>query len=318
MSEEITVRDAEVKAEVVDAYHELLHKLKQNKKPSSSASNVVEAADDDMDEIIIDGERTIDDEHAVEDVHAIEQEREIKALASETPEVYTRDIETLKYSVSEALNSVREKVVAEQKKLSTIMSAIDTKNRQLAEIHEIEVNVDTLSALVMAQKEKTRAFEEELHDRRQVFEQEMAQRRREWQQEEQKYIYDRDLKREKERNRYEAAQREAMQELEDLKAKVKKELDERESRIESAETLNERVQQFPEEMRQAVQKAKDTTAKQLTNNFEYEKQILDKELKLRDQTIATLQAKIETLETNIKHFDSLKNSFNRLLASGME
>lgn len=318
MSEEITIRDAEVKAEVVDAYHELLHKLKQNKKSTTPVSVARDAGANEIDEIIIDGERAIDDEHTFEDHRAMQREREIEALAAETSEEYTRHIENLKYSLSEALNEVRDKVVTQQKKLSSIVAAIEQKNRELNELHNIEVNVDTLSALVMAQKEKTRAFEEELHDRRQVFEQEIAQKRREWQQEEQKYIYDRDLRREKERNRYEAAQREAMQELEDLKNKVKKDLDERESRIASAEELNERVQQFPEELRAAVQKAKDTTAKQLTNNFDYEKQILDKELKLREQTIATLQAKIETLETNIKHFDSLKNSFNRLLASGME
>lgn len=307
MLEKVIARDetasndnkGEVKTEVVAAYHELLHKLKQNKKPAVHLAGV-----DDVEDEYVDTETRV--------------EKFAEEVSREKPNDYSRAIDNLKHGVIDAIDEVREKFINEQKKLTALMEAIEQKNRKIAEIHDIEVNIDTLAALLLAQKEKSREFEDEMHDRRQAFEHEMSNKRKELQQEEQKYIYQRDLAREKDRNRYELAKRDLDQELVELRAKAHKELEEREHRVGTAEALHEKIAQFPEELRIAAQKAKDATTKQLTIQFEYENQLAQKELQIREQKIATLEAKIATLESSITHFESLKASFNHLLFKGSD
>src|SRR3990167_2492983 len=292
--------NAEVKSDVVAAYHELLHKLKQSKKPVLH----VAGADDDLE---------LDDAVSTDDT--AQQEHFLQEISREKPGDYARATENLKHMINTAIDDVREKCFNEQNRLLTLMDAIERKSKKIDEVHGIEVNIDTIGALNLAQKEKSRSFEEEMQDRRQQFEQEMAAKRRELQQEEQKYLYQRDLGREKDQNRYEVSKRDLDQELSELRQRVNKELEEREARVGSAEALSEKISQFPEELRIAAQKAKEATTKQLTIQFEYENQLSQKEIQLRDQRIATLETNIESLESSITHFEALKNSFNHLLFS---
>jgi hypothetical protein len=219
----------------------------------------------------------------------------------------------LKNSVLLALDEISQQYLAQQKRLREIDEAIEAKSRRISDLHNIEVTIDSLAAIHLAKREKERQFEQEMAERRQQFENEVAQRRRELQQEEQKFIYQRDLAREKEQNRYEMHKRDLEQELSDLKQRVHKELEEREARIETAEKLQERIDAFPEEIRIATQKAKDATSKQLTIQFEYENQLAQKELQLHIQKISTLEARIAMLERDIAHFEQLKASFNHLM-----
>jgi hypothetical protein len=304
-------QDADIKTEVVAAYHELLHKLKNNKQSQHHHMEVIgEEGDEEL--------QHVTEERSIRENSSVEQEKFIEAVIRETPTECARNIDSLKHVLNDALEDVKEKYLGEQRKLIAIIDAIETKTRKISEIYDIEVNLDTLSALVMAQKEKTRIFDQEMQERRQQLDQEIIQRRREMQQEEQKYVYQRDLTREKERNRYEMAKRDLEQELTVLRQQTYKEFEEREARIASNEALNEKIEQFPDELRAAVQKAKEATTKQLTVTFEYENQLAQKEIKLCEQKIATLEAKISMLETNITHFESLKNSFNHLLFNKAE
>lgn len=299
--DESMVADAstDVKTEVVAAYHELLHKLKQNKKATQPHMAVVE-----------DGEyhEVLSEEQKLE-----EEDRVVDSILRETPSDFSKHILGMKHILAQALDDVNQQYVDEHKRLAAIKDTIELKTHRIAELHNIEVGVDTLTALVAAHKEKMRMFDQEVHERRQQFDLEMANKRRELQQEEQKFIYQRDLAREKDRNRYELSKRDLEQELVEIRQKAYKELEEREARVGTAEELNEKIAQFPEELRVAVQKAKDATTKQLTIQFEYENQLAQKELQLHVQKISTLEAKIATLESSITHFEQLKNSFNHLL-----
>jgi len=291
---------ADVKTEVVAAYHELLHKLKQNKR---SHPNIT----------LVDGEDGAVHEIFRDEDKAIEEDRKADAILQESPIDYTRNILNLKNSVLLALDEISQQYLAQQKRLREIDEAIEAKSRHITELHDIEVTIDTLAALHLAKREKEKQFDLEMTERRQQFENEIAQRRRELHQEEQKFIYQRDLAREKEQNRYEMNKRDLEQELSDLKQRTINELEEREARIERAEKLQERIDAFPEELRIATQKAKDATSKQLTIQFEYENQLAQKELQLHLQKIATLEAKIAMLERDITHFEQLKASFNHLM-----
>jgi hypothetical protein len=298
MIEELRVKDKDYdnKTEVIVAYHELLHKLKETKKSPQQEDPIKE-----------------------------EKKRTVERIAKETPTESANHFENLKRSLNSSIDDVKERYLAEQKTLILLVQGIELKTNELAELHDIKVNIDTLSALLLAQKEKSTAFEKEMNEARQHFEQEMVEKHREWQQEEQKYVYQRDLAREKDRNRYEMAKHSLEQELTSMRFKAQKEFDEREARIvaneqdlQRLEQYKEKIAQMPEELRKAVQKAEETLTKQLTTKFDYEAQLLQKEIKLNEQTVATLEAKISMLETNISHFESLKNSFNRLLFNSNE
>lgn len=296
MLEKLPVKNADHKNQVVAAYHELLNKLKDTKKNAKSEDTVFEK----------------------------EQERFVEIVTNETPEESVNHFENLKHSLIEGVAKIQESFLAEQKKLNKLVQTIENKHKEIAHLHDIEINIDTLSALLLAQKEKTASFEKEIQQRKQAFDYEMEQKRKEWQQEEQKYLYQRDLGREKDRNQYEIAKRNLAQELSSMRFEFQKEVKEREARIASGEQaldeleqLQAKVAQFPEEIQKAMHKAEEATTKQLSLKFDYETQLLQKEIELQQQTIAKLETKIALLETNIAHFESLKNSFNRISFNSM-
>ena len=291
--EELTTENhGEVKTEVVAAYHELLHQLQQNKRPSLHVAGI--------DEIVSgSGEDTSYRHHEL----TAEDEQALQAAVKESPNEYVRYIDNLKFAMQNALDDVRDKFLSEQKKVTTIVNALEQKSKKIAEIHNIEVNIDTLGALIAANREKSRDFELEIQERRHELEEEIAQKRREAQHEEQKYIYQRDLAREKERNSYEMAKRDLDQELITIRDKAHKELDDREARLAPLEALQDQIAQFPAEISLAVQRAKETTAKQLTAQFEHENQLLQKEVQLHLQKIATL----EVIEARLAPFEALQD-----------
>lgn len=313
MIEELRIReqDHDNKTEVVAAYHELLDKLKETKK---------------LQPVVVDPVKE-------------EEKKAITSIVKETKEAPDKSLqhfESLKRELNIAIEDIKEKYLAEQKKLSHLLQGIEFKTTELAELHDIKANVDTLSALLLAQNEKKKAFEKEMNEKRQQFSQEMTQergefmqemtqKRSEWRHEEQTYTHQRDLAREKERNRYEMAKRSLEQELTTMRLKAQKELDEREARITASEQelqqleqYKDKVSQFPEELRRAVQKAEDMITRQLTTEYEYKAQLWQKEVELHKQKITALETEVSMLKKEISHFESLRSSVNRLLFNSTE
>lgn len=290
MIEELRVQDIDTKNEVVAVYQELLHKLKDSKKSAIPEDPIVE-----------------------------EKKRTVDKIAKTKPEDYEKQFENLKRTLTDGLDQIKEKYMIEQKKLAEIVVHIEAKTREINDLHSIEVNADTLTALLYAQKNKTAAFEKEMKDWRQSFEQEVQQKRREWQQEEQKYIYQRDIAKEKDRAYAETAKRTLEQELAIMREQYNQEVEMRETRIikgehelRQHEELKEKLAAFPGQLRDAVQKAEEAVTRQLTSKFDYEAQLYQKEIKILEQTVATLEGKVALLEGKLAHFETLKNSLNRL------
>lgn len=296
MIEELRVPDLDTRNEVVAVYEELLTKLKDNKKS-----------------------------HPQEEVAHEEKKRHIEKIAKTKPEECEKSFEQLRRHLNDALDQLKDKYLTEQKKLAEIVQHIELKTRELHDLHQIEVNVDSLTALLFAQKNKSAAFEKEMKEWRQNFEQEVTQKRREWQQEEQKYVYQRDISREKDRTYAETAKRNLEQELTAMREQYQKQIEDREARLVAGEhelkrfeELNEKIAQFPQQLREAVRQAEEAVTKQLTSKFDYEAQLYQKEVKIHEQTIETLETKITMLEGKLAHFESLKNSLNRLTFGSMD
>ncbi|MDX1901215.1 MAG: hypothetical protein SFW66_04305 [Gammaproteobacteria bacterium] len=295
MSNEIENTAENLNDEVVAAYNEILMQLKDAKKVTTETP--------------------------------IEEERlaVIESFTKETPEDAMQHFDEIKRILNHSLEDVRDQYLTEQKKLLQIADAIESKSKALADLHQIEVNLDSLSALLLAHREKSAAFEKEMEERRSQFEAEMTSKQKEFQQEEQKFISQRELTRMKERNQYEIAKRTQEQELSAIRQKFEKDMSQREARINAneqalsqLEQLREKVERFPVELEEAIKNTEESVTRSLTLKFDYEMQLAQKEMRLYQQTIETLETKIALLESNISRFESLKSSFSRLLLEPAE
>jgi hypothetical protein len=128
MPEDISVKNT--KNEILDAYHEALRKIQEDKKITKQEQKV------------------------------IEEKKEIVKVASEqTVSGIVKNLAELKLTLVKALQELEENLLTENKKLTTLQEAISIQNKELADLYGIKTNADTLAALLLTQKEKTDNFE---------------------------------------------------------------------------------------------------------------------------------------------------------------
>ncbi len=309
MSEEITGKNT--KNEILDAYTDLLKKMKETKKLSKQEEKVRE----DKKEIVT-------------------------VAAKQTTNEIVRNLADLKLSLVNSLEDLEQKLLSEQKRLTTLQQAIDIQTKEIADIYEIKVNADTLTVLLLAQKEKTANFENEMREKRLILDQEMTQKRAVWKKEQEEfemarkehetqikkmhkreeddYIYNRDLLRQKERHQYEDEKLSLEKELVEKRISLEKEFAERKfaitEREEEFRLLKEKAEKFPEELQQAILNTENTITERLSFKFDYETKLAQKEVegerKLYQQMIAALEAKVSQLESQVKHSAEKTNQAN--------
>ena len=155
----------------------------------------------------------------------------------------------------------------------------------------------------MAEKKLLWKKELEINQTRQKDEAETLQKKRA--REEEEYQYNLKLVRKKEIDAYEEKKQKLEKELTDKKALFEKEYAEREASLKSAEKeleeLRAKNNAFPAELEKATAAAIKANSDKLQAEFKFATNLTAKEtegeLKLKDQTIETLRAKIKDLET---------------------
>lgn len=243
------------------------------------------------------------------------QEKQKFATAGETtrqqPDKIMKDISGLKISLSQSLDKVEEALIEEHKKLSEVSEAIRLEKENLQDIHQIKAEAGSLEALINTHKEKKQEMEQEMKDQREAWEKERKQAeqelkeekeriRKERTREEEEYLYHRDQKRKKEEDSYNEKMLKQEKELKERREAFEKDIREREADIKASEDelqeLRKKAEQFPAQLEEAVQQKEKEITVRLTSEFKHEKDLLQKEyqseLKLKDQTIKTLQDKI--------------------------
>lgn len=181
-------------------------------------------------------------------------------------------------------------------KMKSDKAAFDEK--MAAEKLQFETAMKTLKDQWKAEQEK---WNDHLKETKEATE---KQRKRE----EEDYLYNLKLARKKETDIYEEKKTKLEKELAEKKAAFEKEISDREAKVLVAETeladLRIKAQNFPKELEKAIATAEKNVADKITRQFDFEKQLVAKEnlgeLKLRDQTIVTLQSKIKDMENTIK------------------
>ncbi len=269
------------------------------------------------------------------------QETVVKNAATLSHEGIVKEISNLKLSLSSALDKLSENFVSEFRKFEELQQAIQFEKQQLEDLYQLSANTDSLSAMLLAQKEKKEQFEQEMASRKaeldekiktekERFDTEMAEKRNQWEKEQEQYAsqaketqeekkkiqaredeeyqYNLKITRKKEADQYEEKKQKLEKELADKKAAFEKEFADRETKIQEAEAelkeLRLKNASFPDELEKAVNAAVLAATEKLETRFGFEKELKQKEtegeLRLKDQIIETLKAKIKDMETTIK------------------
>ena len=306
MSAEMSTRNT--KNEILEAYNELLNKLKAQKPVDRQAEK----------------EKT-------------EKKQIVETAAQNSADSIVRSLADLKLAISKSLDNVEDQLIGEFKKLNNTRQAIEIEQKNLEEIHDIRAEADSLAALLQAQKEKKQAFEADIAQQRETFNDEMLEKKLAWKKEqdevsraqkereeelkkarkreEEEYAYSLQLERKKDQDSY--AEQKAAQEkaLTEQKRVLEQQWSEREAALAARERelteLRQRVESFPQELAKAVADTEKTVTERLEFKYSYEAQMLAKETegeqKLSQQTITSLQAKIKEQEEQIRQLTQKAN-----------
>lgn len=240
-----------------------------------------------------------------------------------------KGVSDLRSTLGRILGQLSEKLEAEIDKYGQIKKAIEAKEKELAEIYEIQKSASTLAALIEAQQRKRDEFENEMSRQseqltreieatRSRWDQEKAEReteireseaaekkRREREREEYRYAFAREQQLAKEQFADEASrlEREIAMRREQADAELKRREETLASREAELTQLRQRIDAFPQELQGAVAKAvaeaaaraqADATAREdlLKREFAGEKNVLTTRLAALDQTVKEQAAQL--------------------------
>lgn len=294
--------DHDVRKEVVLAYHEVINQLK--------AMN-----------------QSVPEEVGKEE-NEIQNRAIVESASRETVDELAKHIAEFKTNVIKTCDDIKAKLSFEYEKFYRIRQAISISEEELEYHYDIKTNINTLSALTIAQREKQHAFEKEIKERKINFENEMHHLERERVREQNDYIQKRDGARKREQEQYENEKRKIYQELLENRHNLEVEFETREATLAAREAehqqlkdrearilareqefaeLKEKEIRFPEELRHTVQKAENLLKNQLMRKHEYDTKLARIEW---DSERAQLLQKIETLEKQIEQYKTLKQVFS--------
>lgn len=305
MSKEKEISGKNSKSELLEAYNELLEKVK---KQSTT-------------------DRKIEKE--------TEQKAEtVRSASLNSDEKIVKNIADLKLTIGSSLDKIEEALMTEYKKLTQLQESIKIENKNLLELYEITSNAHSLAALVQAQKEKNLQFEQEMDTRQSEFDMMMKERKQLWEKEqkekeqtskelalqlnkqsqrqEEDYQYNLLLSRKKEQDAFDAKKETKEKELAEKILTVEKNLAEREQVILTKEKeyqeLKLKVEGFSKELEKSIKDTEKSVTEKLERSYKFEVDLRAMEvsgaLKLKDQTISTLQSKIKELEMLVAQLNS--------------
>jgi hypothetical protein len=163
MEPEISLKNT--KSEILSAYEDMLKKI-QDKKT--------------------DEHKKVQEQQNLENL--------VKKAATFSNESIVKGIAGLKVDLASTLDKLGENMVSEFRKFEELQQAIQVEQKNLEDLYKLSVVSDSLSAMLLAQKEKKEQFEQEMAFRktesdekmkteRELFETEMAEKKALWKKE---------------------------------------------------------------------------------------------------------------------------------------
>lgn len=247
----------------------------------------------------------------------------VQTAESLTAEGVSKEIADLKIEINKTLSQLSDQLEKEVGRFMAVKGAVQAKEKELAELYEIERSAMSLLALIEAQNQKRQEFESEMEGKREALRKEIETTRAEWKREQEEhdvivkerdaaekkrqmrekeefdYTFNRERQAALERFAYEKAKME--QELKDKKEQMEQELSAREAAIAAREQelndLRQQAARHPKELEAAVARAIKETAERLSAEAKNREELLKKEAEGERNVLTT---RIESLERTVK------------------
>lgn len=292
-----TVTEKNTKAEILKAYEVLLENIQQEKKNLPK--------------------------QIMEEKQKKETLQKVSDLSSEG---IVKNIAELKSILNNSLEELHNKLVGEFKQLEEIQSAIVIEKQSMEDMYELTATTDSLAAMLLAQKEKKESFEKDIAETKEMWEREKSKQKADEKEyidelnkrrkrEEEEFQYALKISRQKDKDQYEGAKEALDKELNVRKAAFEQDIANRESMLNKAETelteLRKNNAEFPDLIKQAVADKEAEITKLLKTQYDFEmkflKQQTEAEIRLKEQTIVSLQEKIKEQQELVREYSEKTN-----------
>ncbi len=247
----------------------------------------------------------------------------LQAASAYTIDSIVKGLADLQLEFGSILNALSEKLAQENFKLDELNRAIEIETQRLQELQQIRVVADTLDILSQEHQEKLKTLEQDTISKREALEKEITIRRKEWQKEQAEYeeklqeyndLLAKDRQQEQEESQYklettrklntdnyEAIKRQQQREIQENSLKKEKDWTEREKLLVERQPLfadyGQKVTTFPNELEEAVKKAREEAIKEITQKAKFEADLFEREWESNKQSY---ELKIQSLEETIK------------------
>jgi hypothetical protein len=253
----------------------------------------------------------------------------VQVAESLTAEGVGKEIAALKMEIGKTLTGISDRLEGEVGRFIAIRNAISAKEKELAELYEIEKSAMSLAALIEAQNQKRQEFAIEMEEKKESLRQDIETTRSEWEKNQEEHdaaVKERDVAEKKRQTRekeefdyafkreqqttgdrftYEKAKLE--KELKDKKEQMEQDLSAREASIAAKEAelndLRKQAALHPKELETTVARAVKETSDRLLMAAKSREDLLMKEAEGESNVF---KARVESLEKTTKEqFDRI-------------
>ncbi|NEP01273.1 MAG: hypothetical protein F6K58_21960 [Symploca sp. SIO2E9] len=234
------------------------------------------------------------------------------------------------------VNGLSEKLSEEVSKLEELKLAINIETQNLQELQEIRVVADALHILTQEHQENLKLLEQKHSQQQEELEKDIAHKHKLWgveqeefettrqenhellirerQLQEADYQYELERQRKIETDQYEELKRDQQREQQTVNQEKEKQWAEREKIITERQSLFEEYQQtietFPNQLDEAVKKAREEAIKEVHQNGKVKAELLEKDW---EATKRGYEFKVQSLEEQIqKQATEIENLYNQL------
>lgn len=247
----------------------------------------------------------------------------VEVAESLTAEGVGKEIAALKLEIGKTLTGISDQLEGEVSRFVAIRNAIGAKEKELAELYEIEKSAMSLAALIEAQNQKRQEFTVEMEEKKESLRQDISATRSAWEKaqdehdtavkerdaaekkrqtrekEEFDYAFKREQQTAADRFAYEKAKLE--KELKDKKEQMEQELSAREAAVAAKEAelndLRKQATQHPKDLETSVSRAVKETSERLLMEAKSREDLLKKEAEGEHNVFKT---RVESLEKTTK------------------
>lgn len=281
------ISNSNTKAEILKAYSDLLKELQQERQQNSALQKEIEKKQSTVDKV-----------------------------AERTKEGATQSVQKIRELLGKQLDAIEAGIAQEQANFEELKKAIAIEKEELEDLYKIKKEAESLDALIIANKKAKEQLEEEIEEEREQLQEDIEALKIQWKREQEEYDYNLKIKRRKEQDEYNEKKAKQEKELAEEKAAFERSISEREKAVaeqeEELKHLRKEVSQFDAKMEKAVADTEKAVTERLTKEFEYKQQLevkdLQGDLKLRDQMIENLNAKVKEQQELINTLSTKSDS----------